>query len=545
MPDQNQFDPNAPYQAAQTSAPTSPGFDPSAPYQAAAPQANPADESQMFSATTGAPTPGGQSFSAPTHRYDPTTKTIQPVTSPSEVGGRAWQAAKDEAGNLVQGVVSPVKAVVNPPQDASEHAIAAIGGPGALVAYRTSRGIVEAAENLKKAKKEEFQQATADFGNALKEFHDRNYRAAASDATSTVGGILSLTGANPGVEAGRVRDIAQGTKEGGDVVTPIVKDAVDLGAAALAEKAPEAAGKVTSKISEAGKDFSASDIKPEWLTKRADTPAPQHGTPVKVESPLDSATVGSKLGGKDLSQEAVDTLQGHVGDKIAVGGTPKGKLMEAIEPVQKAIDETASKMNQKVQNAHSFTTSVAQDAVFGEGALTKDIGTMKEQLPPSVRRPLGEDIDAVMKDADKALNSTDPSEVLEYRRKLGNQIDWDKIEKNPTTPAEVQNAARVKVYRALGDKIHTEIPETVELDRKLAPNLELRSHMKSKLGERVVDDPHAATVEAQSEFKKGKTTVENTAHNEQVAKNWQRVKTGLITLGVSGGIIHEIEKFLP
>jgi hypothetical protein len=135
-------------------------------------------------------------------------------------------------------------------------------------------------------------------------------------------------------------------------------------------------------------------------------------------------------------------------------------------------------------------------------------------------------------------------EILEHRRQLGRQIDWDKIEKNPSTPQEVQNAARARVYRALGEKIHDEIPTTVNIDKGLQPNLELMSHMKSKLGERVVDDPHAATVEHQSELKKGKTSVENDAHNEVVAKNWARVKTALITLGVGGGIIHEIERSL-
>jgi hypothetical protein len=201
-------------------------------------------------------------------------------------------------------------------------------------------------------------------------------------------------------------------------------------------------------------------------------------------------------------------------------------------------------MNKTVADAHAFTTSVLQDNVFGEGSLTNQIDEIKKNLPPSVRDGLTADIDAVMEDADEALNSTDPSAVLEARRKLGNKIDWDDIVKNPTTASEVQNAARAKVYRALGEKIHSEIPETVELDKTLQPNLELRSHMVRKLGERVVDDPIAATAEHQSELKKGQTTVENAAHNEQVLKNWSKVKYALIGLGVGTGVIHEIENFL-
>jgi len=316
----------------------------------------------------------------------------------------------------------------------------------------------------------------------------------------------------------------------------IVKGALKTGGKAV-EAVNEIAGKAATKVEKAG------ELKPEFLTKRPETPAPQHGAPVKVESPLDGPTVGKQLGGKDLSQEALDTLQKHVGEKIPVGSTAKNRLTAAVEPTANAINETASKMNKIVNDAPNFTTSVMQDNVFGEGKFTDEIEALKKNLPPSVKTLAG-DVDAVMEDADKALNSNDPSEVLEYRRKLGNQIDWDKIEKNPTTPAEIQNATRAKVYRALGEKIHSDIPETVELDKQLSPNLELRSHIRSKLGDRIVDDPHAATAEAQSEFRKGKTAIDNAVHNETVAKNWQRIKYGLISLGVGSGIIHEIEKFL-
>src|SRR5262249_48164532 len=87
------------------------------------------------------------------------------------------------------------------------------------------------------------------------------------------------------------------------------------------------------------------DITPESFTKRPEPPAPQHGTPVRVESPLDGPTVGKQLGGKDLSQKALDALQKHAGDKIPVGSTAKNRLMAAVEPVSRTIAETSSKMN--------------------------------------------------------------------------------------------------------------------------------------------------------------------------------------------------------
>jgi hypothetical protein len=96
----------------------------------------------------------------------------------------------------------------------------------------------------------------------------------------------------------------------------------------------------------------------------------------------------------------------------------------------------------------------------------------------------------------------------------------------------------VKVYRALGDKIHTEIPATVELDKTLQPNLELRSHLKNRLGERAMSDPHAAGVEAETQAKLGKQKIDNDAHNARVDRNWKVVGpligTALAGAGLSG-----------
>lgn len=453
-----------------------------------------------------------------------------------------------------------------PPQNPREHVLSAVGdeaGSGAAVlgAYRLAKGMVDSAETMftGKGTKKNYEQLKQDVVRAAQDYHNHDYRNLASDlvsGTADLGGTITPGSGTSAAE--RARELSEGARPGGNLTTPLVKDAIDAATLKVGEKAPEIAeagsdvagkaaevvGKVADKTAEVAKN-TAEAIKPEWLTKRAPVPAAQHGTPVKVESPLDGPTVGKQLGGKDLSQEALDALQNHIGEQIPVGSTAKNRLTAAVEPVQKTISDGVSKMNDVVKDAPSFTTSIAQDNGLGEGTLTSDLEKMKKGLPASDRAKLSADVDDVLEDADKALNSQDPAELLEERRKLGNRIDWDAIEKNPSTPAEVQNAARARVYRSLTDKIHDEIPATVEIDKTLQPNLELRSHMKSKLGERVIDDPHAATAEAQSEFKKGKTSVENDLHNDSVQKNWQRVKVGLITLGVGGGLIHEIEKFLP
>lgn len=149
-----------------------------------------------------------------------------------------------------------------------------------------------------------------------------------------------------------------------------------------------------------------------------------------------------------------------------------------------------------------------------------------------------------MEDASDILKSTDPAKVVEFRRQLGDSIDWENISKNPETPKEVQNVTRAKVYRAITDKIHSEVPETGALDKVMQPNLELRSHLGNRLGERAFEDVHAATAESQEQAKLGKQKIENDLHNQQVAKNWQKVKYALIAAGVGSGLSAHFEHFL-
>jgi hypothetical protein len=327
--------------------------------------------------------------------------------------------------------------------------------------------------------------------------------------------------------------------------------ATDVGAMLALENAPKLA-KAGSKAVEGASDLAGraankintTELRPEQLTKRLEGPQPMHGTPVSVKTPLDSAAISKSLGGKDLSAQAIQTLHDHVGSDIPVGSTPKTQAMKAVQPVHEMISQTASKMNQIVRNAGDFTTNVETDAGFGNNSLTSDLAAIKKNLPASDRAKLSQDVGSVIEDAGDALKSTNPAEVLEYRRQLGNSIDWENVSKNPETPKEAQNTTRAKLYRVLTDKIHSEIPETVELDKTLQPNLELRSHLQNRLGSRAFEDPLSATAEAQEQARRGRQAVEDDAHNAQVAKNWGRVKTALITLGVGGGVLREIEHLI-
>jgi hypothetical protein len=290
-------------------------------------------------------------------------------------------------------------------------------------------------------------------------------------------------------------------------------------AARRAEKAAEAAKTAATEIPE---------IKGEWFTK-LEAPQPQHGTPVSVESPFDRATINNLPGGKDLSEEAVNTLKGYTGDTIPVGSTAKNTLMRAVTPVQRTLEETGLKMNQVIAEAEPFKSSVLTDPT---STLIQDLAKMRENLPLREEDPLNKVVDKQLEAAYPALESTEPSEVLALRRKLGTQIDWNNITRNPETAGEAKNLTQVKIYNALGEKLHTEIPETVELDKIFQPNLELRSHLAAKLGKALVRNPLEADAMQAAEHQKGLRQLSVEAHNAKVARNQAIARQALVAAGV-------------
>jgi hypothetical protein len=313
------------------------------------------------------------------------------------------------------------------------------------------------------------------------------------------------------------------------------------------------------------------------LTKVEHGPIPQHGTPVDTSQPFDRATVDKLAGGRNLSDEAFKTLKQHVSDTsdhalfqdskgdihsvpaseldkeramdknltvlsrtpagtdIEAGSTPKNLLHKLSEPVQKTLTDTGLKMNQVVQKAPAFKTSTIADPTTN---LLKDIDDVRDNLPLKLNDPLNRVVDTQMEAAYPVLESTDPSEVLAYRRKLGSQIDWANITHSPETAGEAKNLAQAKIYNALGTKLHAEIPETVDLDKVFQPNLELQTFL-DKNG--VSRNPVDANAEHLSELAKGKRKVAVDAHNAQVDKNWNRIKMAGKVVGY-GGLGYEAAK---
>jgi hypothetical protein len=329
-----------------------------------------------------------------------------------------------------------------------------------------------------------------------------------------------------------------------------VGDALASVRAAREAKAAEAASEISTRnpfrakiaAQNAAAQPTAVEIRPESFQYREEPPIPQHGTPVKIAQPLDNATINALPGGRDLSPEGVEALKTHVGGKpgaeIEVGSTPKNTILKAVGPVQKTLAETGTKMNKVIANANPFSTAIVEDDV-----LDPAMNAIRDNLPGGAEPKLNLAVDKEVESAYDALSAKDPSEVLAYRRKLGTQIDWNNIVQNPETPGEVQNLTKANLYRLLGDKIHTEIPETVPLDKIFQPNLEIQSYLDSRLGRTVSRDPIEANAQQLSEFNKGKAQIATRTYNDVVKKN--RTLAGLPTSDVASNIERSGEDLSP
>jgi hypothetical protein len=322
------------------------------------------------------------------------------------MGERIWKAGKEELGNLAGGAVAPVKAAVSPPEDATEHAISSIGGPGGLIAYRASKAVVDAVENMVKAKKESFKQAEMDVLHAVNEFHQKDYRNALADTGSVVADVGGMMG-DPLATMGREREIVQGTKAGGDLATPLTKDVVDLGAAAALErvggkltKGPEAGGgtEATTTAKQAGPlrqilkgEKVAQEPAQQALRGGADAASGAPGAAAKtpslrtvLEKPIDTIESNAKAAYRQVD-EAAGTDFKALREKLENTEYQLRQLTETEEDVAKeaSLEKSRTAIMDKIEAAKQQAIKAGvdpklldqADAQFKQASALKDLQT--------------------------------------------------------------------------------------------------------------------------------------------------------------------------
>ena len=150
-----------------------------------------------------------------------------PPTTPS-LGSKIVEGAKESA----------IGQMAAPPQNHIEAGIMTAGGPAALFAFRTAKGVYDTAAKLVTAEgPDQYMLAKEDFGKAVDEFHRGKTGTAALSAASGVTDIMGgMTPAAVPITS-RVRELTEGAKPGGNLATPLTKDILDVGTAVALGKA--------------------------------------------------------------------------------------------------------------------------------------------------------------------------------------------------------------------------------------------------------------------------------------------------------------------
>jgi hypothetical protein len=116
-----------------------------------------------------------------------------------------------------------------------EQVLHSTGGDPALVAYRAARTVVGTAQNLVKAGVDEYPQAISDWKNAVFEFHQGNYRNAATSAAEAGTDALGIVTPTAAPLAQDTRRLVESTRPGGNLAGEFSRQAVQAAPALLIE----------------------------------------------------------------------------------------------------------------------------------------------------------------------------------------------------------------------------------------------------------------------------------------------------------------------
>jgi flagellar biosynthesis chaperone FliJ len=266
-------------------------------------------------------------------------QSAQQAQQPSALT-RLWQGAVGQ----VKGAYNSVASAIAPPQDAKEEVANAIGGPGALTAYRAARKVTDGVEGVFKGKTEQYDALKQDAVQAISELHNGDWRNGVTDTASAAAGIQGLTGsADLGT---RSRELIQGTKPGGDLATPIGKTIGDAAVAAVAEGAGRAAG-VSGAPESSEAPAAVTDAGPGILQRVKDA------TSTLVKNPAPEVQQGIANIAKDTGEAT--------GDITPTAADPYGFRQVAQQQVGR-YKEAANKLDELSDNAFSDAQEAVADS---------------------------------------------------------------------------------------------------------------------------------------------------------------------------------------
>jgi hypothetical protein len=383
----------------------------------------------------------------------------KPAEQPS-VFSRAWSGVKQSLDNNIG---APIRGAFAPadPKDAKEIVVNAAAGQGGVAAYRLAKNLVDATEAHFKAPKESFENAKQDLVRAVGEFHNGDWK----NGLATTGSIVADTNGMlmmPG--AAQARELTEGARPGGNLATPLAKDATDLGLMAITEKAPEALASV-------GK--AAQKIAPESMN-------------TLLRANKESNYLYGKVPGKAFIDEGIKIPKNSV--------TMAGQLENLHGQLETASDNLSQQINSELSDPAVASKRLdVVPTVKGAIADAKKFISKQTGLDvPSYVKQLNDLEDNILTRYDSNGNPTGkvtgtklaPAEVADVKKSIGKNTQWKVSPLDPDIKLKSYlNTVRKQIYGQLADMVESAAPNSniKELNGRFANVIEAQGLLEKRL----------------------------------------------------------------
>lgn len=181
-----------------------------------------------------------------------------------------------------------------------------------MTAYRAAKSVVKSAQGMIKAGEQEYPQAKQDFQRTVQDFHNRDWRNTASSAASLGTDVVGITQPEMAPLAQQTRELSEGARPGGNLATPLTRQALDAAtvlAPEIGDTAMATAQKTISPtVDVAGQEFATRPFRSS-PNEAAGTKAIQNVASDVTKSAGATPTLPSSI--RDVFDEPAQTIESN------------------------------------------------------------------------------------------------------------------------------------------------------------------------------------------------------------------------------------------
>lgn len=314
-----------------------------------------------------------------------------------------------------------------PPQDATEHVLAGVAGPGALGAYRMAKKVVDSVQSLAKSRGADFEQAKADIAKLGDERSIGDIR----NALATTGDILGDVVGQNNQNVVPIRELAEGTRPGGDLVTPLTKTALNVAPLLLGadEAAPEEASTEAATDSPGIIQRVKNIIDPDAATQPGAQEALRSGADASAE---DAGVTASSAPGQGIRT----LMQGPIAEAAKVENAAYDAVNEAAGTDMKSLYDYRAQLQDAIEDPTN---------IGSRKNLTDELNTTNDSIADgesNVQQKLGEDAQGLIDKAKAATQQRFAMEALEDKLFNNNSVVSGNVAHGSPETIDVDSAIR-------------------------------------------------------------------------------------------------------